>query len=353
MSQAPLPDAQHRPNGREGTEASADDSLEDSLEGPAEGTVGVVIPAAGAGTRMGGVRKSFLEICGRPVLAWSLAPFLEHREVGGIAVALAPEDAADPPAWLLELAPRVHVVAGGETRADSVRRALEALPPELDIVVVHDGARPLVIREWIDACVSAARRGDGAVLGHPSVDTLKRCGPGQVVTATEDRTVVWQVQTPQAFPRRHLEEAYKRVGSTDAALTDDASLVEAAGFPVRLVRGGTDNLKVTFPSDAAVAEALLQARKEGGGEAQQEGGLAGGRTGPQTGLWTPSAARGARWRGAASTVSVPQVVRQAALLANDRLRNELGGHLESSVDWWPIPRPPCMGSEASCVPCRP
>ena len=102
---------------------------------------------------MGGVRKPFLELAGEPVLLHALRPFLSDSRVVAVAVALADEDAASPPAWLIELDPRVSVVTGGETRNESVRRAIEALPQDVTLIAVHDAARPLVSTEVVAECI--------------------------------------------------------------------------------------------------------------------------------------------------------------------------------------------------------
>lgn len=220
--------------------------------------VGVAVPAAGAGARMGGIRKPFLDLDGEPVVVHALRPFLAQDRVVSVVVALAAGDAAAPPDWLAALDPRVRVVAGGATRAESVRLALAALPPDLDVIAVHDAARPLVTPEAVARCLDIAQAGEGAVLGCPAVDTMKEVdGTGRVV-ATPPRERLWHAHTPQVFPAAALRRAY--AGSLEGA-TDDASLAEATGLPVRMVDAGGPNLKVTRPDDVILAEAVLRARK--------------------------------------------------------------------------------------------
>ncbi len=222
--------------------------------------VGVAIPAAGLGRRMGGVKKPWLELAGQPVLRHTLRPFLADDRVVAVVVALSTEDAADPPSWLTTVDRRVQAVAGGDSRAASVARAVGALPADVEVVLVHDAARPLVDRGTIDRCVRVAVSGVGAVAGLPAVDTLKEVAGGdtasgaspQVVT-TLDRSVVWQAQTPQAFPADLLRRAVAREDLFDSA-TDDASLVEAIGGTVVMVEGHSRNLKVTRPADLPLAE---------------------------------------------------------------------------------------------------
>lgn len=230
------------------------------LEPPGDVRVGVVIPAAGSGRRMGGVRKPFLELSGEPLLGHALRPFLADPRVVCVAVALGADDAAAPPAWLLSLDARVRVVEGGATRGESVARGLAALPENVTVIAVHDAARPLVTEETVSACIEAAARGEGAVAGCPAVDTMKQVDAERRITGTPDRSALWHAHTPQVFPAGVLREAYAR-GARDA--TDDAALVESTGTPVRMVDDGGSNLKVTRAADVEVAEAILRARAAG------------------------------------------------------------------------------------------
>lgn len=236
-------------------------------EGPgsepaAEVRVGVAIPAAGTGRRMGGVRKPFLDLLGEPVLLHSLRPFLDDPRVVCVAVALGAEDAATPPTWLAAVDPRVRVVEGGATRGASVSRALAALPDDVTVIAVHDAARPLLTAATLSACIEAAARGEGAVAGCPAVDTMKTVDADARVTGTPDRSRLWHAHTPQVFPAGVLRAAY---ASGPREATDDAALVESTGTPVRMVDDGGLNLKVTRPADVGVAEAILRARVAGEG----------------------------------------------------------------------------------------
>ena len=222
--------------------------------------VGVAVPGAGGGARMGGVRKPFLELAGQPVLRLAIQPFLAEPRVVAVAVALAPEEAAEPPRWLTVLDTRVRVVEGGATRTESVRRAIAALPVDVDVIAVHDAARPLVEERVVAECIDLAATGIGAVAGCPATDTLKWVDGEARVRATPDRGTLWHAHTPQVFPAALLRDAYGRAG---AESTDDAALVEAVGGEVRMVDGGRTNLKITRPEDLAVAEAILRLRAEG------------------------------------------------------------------------------------------
>lgn len=221
--------------------------------------VGVVVPAAGLGQRMGGLRKPFLDLAGEPILAHALRPFLAERRVAAVVVVLAPDDAVDPPAWIEELDPRVEVVPGGRTRGESVARGIEALPDDVHVIAVHDAARPLVLPDVIRRCVDTAAYGVAAVAGCPAVDTMKVVDEGAYVRSSPDRSTLWHAHTPQVFPSELLRRAY---AAGDGGATDDASLVERFGGRIRMVDDGDSNPKVTRPSDLPVAEAILRAREE-------------------------------------------------------------------------------------------
>ncbi len=220
-------------------------------------TLGVAVPAAGAGRRMGGVRKPFLELGGEPMLLHSLRPFLKHPMVTSVAVALGEEDLRDPPSWLRNQDPRVTLVPGGANRGDSVRAALEALPRSVDLVAIHDAARPLVNEAILDACIQAVGSNRGAVAGWPAVDTLKMVGAENRISRTLARAEVWHAHTPQVFPRDLILRAYRAAAADGVGDTDDAALVERIGGTVVMVAGSPWNLKVTRPEDLALAEFLL------------------------------------------------------------------------------------------------
>lgn len=206
---------------------------------------------------MGGARKAFLELGGEPLLVHALRPFLAEDRVRSVVVALGPDDAPEPPPWLRDLDPRIRIVMGGGTRTESVRRALAALPEELDVIAVHDAARPLITRAVVASCIEAAGRGEGAVAGRPAVDTMKTVDDHGYVTGTPARARLWHAHTPQVFPAHVLRRAYENAA---AATTDDAGLVEALGMPVRMVDEGAANLKITRPEDLPLAEVLLRMR---------------------------------------------------------------------------------------------
>ena len=218
--------------------------------------VGVLVPAAGRGERAGaGAVKQFRPIAGVPMLLRAIRPFAAHPFVRRIVVALPPDAARRPPAWLADLAgERFALVCGGASRADSVAAALRALDAACEVVLVHDAARPFVTVATIDAVIAAATEGHAAVAAVPVGDTLKRAdGADRMVLETVARDHLWRAQTPQGFPRALLERAY---AARSGSATDDAELVERLGASVRVVPDRTSNIKVTTPEDFALAEAL-------------------------------------------------------------------------------------------------
>jgi 2-C-methyl-D-erythritol 4-phosphate cytidylyltransferase len=192
------------------------------------------------------------------MLFHALRPFLDDPRVVSVVVALSAQQAEDPPAWLAQLAPRVRTVRGGDTRTASVLAALESLGPEVEIVLVHDAARPLVTRSIVDRCVTGVLAGGGgAVTGSPVVDTLKEVDPDGRVLGTVDRSRFWRAQTPQGFPLDALLEAYRRAVDQGRGETDDAAVFERCGGIVHMVEGSPVNLKVTYPEELEFAEWLL------------------------------------------------------------------------------------------------
>lgn len=215
-----------------------------------------IIVAAGTGTRFGEM-KQFAYLRAKPVLEWTLERFQAHPGIGAIVLVLPDEN--DFKHYRMRYAKIVETVRGGERRQDSVWqgfRLLAAARPE--IVLVHDGARPLVPAELISRIVEAARTDGAAVPVLGVEDTIKEVRDGRV-TATVDRTLLFRAQTPQGFRYEVLEKAMDAARRDWFYGTDEASLVERAGLPVTAVPGDPRNIKITTPADIPIAEALLDA----------------------------------------------------------------------------------------------
>ena len=217
--------------------------------------VAVLIPAAGTGARMGGSPKTVMELGGRTLLEWAADAFLARGDVVELVVALADEDHL---VKRLRLDRRVGVVGGRDDRFGSVANALEGISSEAEIIVVHDAARPFPPEGVIDRCVQIADGGCGAVAGIRAVDTVKVADEADRIVRTPSRRDLWYAQTPQAFPRALFEKAVAHCRSAGVSPTDDASAVEEIGGEVRMVPSSALNLKVTYPSDIAAAEAYLE-----------------------------------------------------------------------------------------------
>jgi len=224
-----------------------------------------LIPAAGRGTRYGGaVMKQYLPVAGKAVLAHTISLFQFHPMISGITVILAEDDQ-----WFESsvgnLAASVETVIGGDTRAQSVRNGLRHVTenhPNSDWVLVHDAARPCLSPFSLDRLLEQGLQSEaGAILAMPLGDTLKRAGDDQEIEATVDRKSLWAAQTPQLFPTTALARAIDAAQQAGQELTDEASAMEFVGLRPKLVMGSVANIKITHPSDLAIAEALL-GRKE-------------------------------------------------------------------------------------------
>jgi len=222
--------------------------------------VTALIVCAGRGTRMGpGAPKQYRLLGGVPVLRHTALAFRLHPAITGICAVIHREDGAlyEAATEGLDLAPPVF---GGETRDGSVRLGLEALaadPP--DLVLIHDGVRPFVTAETITAVIAALETCPAAIAAMPVFDTIKSCAGG-LITGTVDRASLWRAQTPQGFSFPAILAAHRMVASRPdlPPVTDDASVAEAAGLPVRIVQGSEDAFKITTEADLRRAERHLR-----------------------------------------------------------------------------------------------
>ncbi|HET9527845.1 MAG TPA: 2-C-methyl-D-erythritol 4-phosphate cytidylyltransferase [Pyrinomonadaceae bacterium] len=220
-----------------------------------------IIAAAGTGSRMASDQpKQFLQLAGTPIIFHTLGAFEQCESIQEVIVVLPAEEAAA----FLTLAGKhglrklSRVVPGGTTRADSVKRGLNAIrPATAGIVAVHDGVRPFVTVEEIEKVVAAAESGGAAILVGPVTDTIKQVGDGAVVMTLERRELR-RALTPQCFRYELLRKAYEQVDVNDPSLTDESVLVEKIGARVSIVEGSSRNIKITTPQDLLIAEALLK-----------------------------------------------------------------------------------------------
>jgi 2-C-methyl-D-erythritol 4-phosphate cytidylyltransferase len=235
-------------------------------------SVAAIVVAGGSGERLGlEGGKQLALVAGRPVLSWTLKALAETPEIELIVVVTHPDRGEEYRAIAVEplgLSTPVVFASGGETRQASVVSGLKKVPDSFGVVLVQDGARPLLTPSLASRALLALRANSeavGAVVGHPSVDTLKLID-GDSVVSTPDRTQYWAVQTPQVFSAAALRRAYARAAAEGFTGTDDSSLVERDGGRVLLVEGPRDNIKVTVAEDLVLVEAALRRRE--GGEAE-------------------------------------------------------------------------------------
>lgn len=210
----------------------------------------VIIAAGGSGRRLGAdCPKAFVLLQGKPLIQWSIPTFQGISGYGGVVAAVPADMRSQAEEYLAPYDARV--VTGGRLRQDSVMAALQAVPADIEWVAVHDAARPVVAAADIRKTLAAAAECDGAVLSRPVTDTLKQVAEGRIV-GTADRSCLWRAETPQIFRREVLIESCRRWDG--GAATDDAQIVCAAGFDVRVVQADHTNPKVTFPEDLRLLE---------------------------------------------------------------------------------------------------
>lgn len=221
---------------------------------------GVVIVAAGSASRMGGIDKVMAPLAGEPMIVRTVRAFQDCDAVKKIVV-VTREDLILPITSLCSGMSKVKaVVAGGSSRQESVHLGLNALSGEVQLVAVHDGARPLVSWQLIDWVIRAANTYGAAAPAIPVKDTIKVV-KGGVVEQTPDRSNLFAVQTPQVFDFDLLRGALKKVEQEQLQVTDDCSAVEQMGMRVKIVEGDERNLKVTTPMDLKIAQMLLEETK--------------------------------------------------------------------------------------------
>ena len=229
------------------------------------GIVAAVVPAAGLGTRFGSAEnKIWAHIGGRPVIAWTLHALCSHPSVDRVVLVGNQRD-LDRLRREFGHLPKMHaIVEGGETRAASVRNGIAALPNDCEIILVHDAARPAASLELITRVLEAASQRGAAVPGLPVSDTLKRARQDGVIMETVSRSGLWAVQTPQGARLAWLTRAFAMLGAAADEYTDEAGVLESAGYAVHVIPGEPDNIKITEPADLERASRILLG--EGGKE---------------------------------------------------------------------------------------
>lgn len=225
--------------------------------------VSAIIVAAGKGIRMNDpIRKQYLNLAGRPILAHSVMVFDTCELIDKIFLVVPKEDieyCRKNIVPLLELKNGIELVPGGEQRQNSVYNGLQAIDKMTDTVVIHDGVRPFIQAEKLEACILGARKFGACILGIPAGDTIKRVGKSDFIEKTLDRDNIWLAQTPQAFKYELIISAHETARRDGYTGSDDASLVERLGKDIKIINGGKNNIKITVREDLDVARAMLNA----------------------------------------------------------------------------------------------
>ena len=224
-------------------------------------SVVAIVPAAGQGTRMGGVaRKQYLPLGGVPLLVLSLKVLQQVESIREIILSV-PERDRDY-CWREIVNPFglrkvTQIVAGGQRRQDSVCNGLFAISDPPDMVLVHDGVRPFIDTGLVERVISCAEQTGAAVMAMPIHDTVKRVDPQGVIQETLNREELWHIQTPQVFRYDWLRKAHQQAQQENWNVTDDAALIERMRYPVSVVEGSCFNIKITRPDDLIFGEAIL------------------------------------------------------------------------------------------------
>lgn len=220
-----------------------------------------VIVAAGAGRRMGtAVSKQFLPLGGKEIMAHTVEKFEQAAAIRDIVLVTGQDSLQDVRDMAQEYGWKkiVAVTAGGRERQDSVYNGLRQVSGDTEIVLIHDGVRPFVTEEIIEDSIQTAAEMGGCVAGVPAKDTIKVVNGEQIAIATPDRSTLWQIQTPQTFRKELILRAYEDAGAAGFIGTDDASLAERSGFPVKIIMGSYRNIKITTQEDLCIAAAFLK-----------------------------------------------------------------------------------------------
>ncbi len=219
----------------------------------------VIIPAAGEGTRLKAASpKPLLSLKGKEMLVYSLETFDSCDLVDGIVVVAPPEHCGDFEKVIKKYSfhKPVRIIAGGKSRSESVYNGLKVIDPNMDFVLIHDAARPLISLKVVEDSIRACYSAQAVVVAVPIKSTVKRTEPmSKDINATLDRSLLWEAQTPQIFAYELLSQAHRQGVGLEA--TDDSFLVERYGAKVRIFEGEYKNIKITTPEDLKIAEALL------------------------------------------------------------------------------------------------
>ena len=223
----------------------------------------LLIAAAGSGSRMGADRnKLLLKIAGKTVLEWTLKAACASKSINWIGIIGQPKDKNSICSIIHDSVKSVKWINGGSTRQQSVQRGLSSLPDDAQSVMIHDGARCLVRPLVFDDIAKIVSNGHAVIAASQVTDTIKKVDKNGEIIDSPPRADLWSAQTPQAFPVNQLKHAHNEAITKEWNVTDDASLFERLGLPVKIYDAGPSNIKVTTPFDLVIAESILSTTKD-------------------------------------------------------------------------------------------
>lgn len=221
---------------------------------------GVVIAAGGSGTRFGtDMPKQFVDLCGAPVISHTIAKFEKSPSISQIVIVAHKNYLVfcSDVVSSFGFSKVTSIIEGGHTRQQSVLKGIKSLSKDIDYVLIHDAARPLVSVKTIEKCCKETAKHGACAAGTTAIDTIKISEDGEFVDGTIDRNKIWQIQTPQCFNKEFILKCHKNAAFEGIEATDDCFLAEHYGAKIKLVDAGRENIKITNYSDLAVAEVLL------------------------------------------------------------------------------------------------
>ncbi len=238
--------------------------LSDKIINMTHGVTSAIILCAGLSTRFSkeGISKQMVNVCGLPVILHTLRSFENAESIGEIILVVKKEDISDYEELVKAngIKKVKHIIPGGATRQESAFLGFKNVAKKAKYVAVHDGARCLVTPDIITEVTKAARRFKAATAASKTTDTVKIADKKGFIKKTIDREVVWNVQTPQIFEKKLYNVSLHYAKANNIAVTDDCMMAESAGFKVKLVNTGKDNIKITYKEDVLLAEQILAAR---------------------------------------------------------------------------------------------
>jgi len=225
-----------------------------------KGDIGAIIVGAGTGNRMGlGYNKVLADLCGGPVIEWTVRNFIQSGLIDNLVLVINPNDQKEMKDIFSSFKDLIDlkIVYGGETRQDSVYNGIKALSDDVEIVLIHDAARPFITKDIIERSILHARKYGAGCAGIQAKDTIKIVDRNNTIVSTPERNSLWHAQTPQAFKKDIISDAYEKASKRGLTATDDAGIAEEAGYKVTMFEGSYKNIKLTSKEDLELGKYFL------------------------------------------------------------------------------------------------